>query len=148
MGSEGGLNRKGRKVFAKDARKNDNWPGIACVIPAHAGIQRDGLRVARLDSGLRRNDGYFVQSKKKYALKPWANMSALTGRKRVHMIFYTPLWISRFGDFKVWFSRLADKPHFFTADTKSTFLPSTILGNNHPSAHFPQQPRCNESGTA
>ena len=38
------------------------------VIPAQAGIQRDGLRVARLDSGLRRNDGYFVQSKKEYAL--------------------------------------------------------------------------------
>ena len=27
-----------------------------------------GLRVARLDSGLRRNDGYFVQSKKEYVL--------------------------------------------------------------------------------
>ena len=45
-----------------------NWHGFACVIPAQAGIQRDGLRVARLDSGASRNDGYFVQSKKKYAL--------------------------------------------------------------------------------
>ena len=34
-----------------------------CVIPAKAGIQRGGLRVARLDSGFRRNDGI------------WANLS-------------------------------------------------------------------------
>ncbi|MCL2006232.1 MAG: primosomal protein N' [Planctomycetaceae bacterium] len=34
-----------------------NWPGIASVIPAQAGIQPNGSQGAPLGSGLRRNDG-------------------------------------------------------------------------------------------
>ncbi|MCL2005716.1 MAG: hypothetical protein FWG73_06080 [Planctomycetaceae bacterium] len=58
------------KSVGVSAYRNARGSGIASVIPAQAGIQQDRSRVARLDSGVRRNDGFFVRSNLKYALTP------------------------------------------------------------------------------